>query len=135
MEREKMLNLSMFALRLIVGTIFLMHGAQKFFGTFNGIGLEGVAKMAESMGFSHPYIVAISWACIEFVGGIFLVLGILARWSAAAIILTVLVYMWKISLAYGFSVQNGDIEYNLLMIGACIPLVLIGGGKWSVWDM
>ena len=31
--------------------------------------------------------------------------------------------------------QSGGIEYNLLIIGSSIPLILIGGGSWSVWDV
>jgi putative oxidoreductase len=72
---------------------------------------------------------------MEFVGGIFLVMGILARWAAAALVFTVIVQLWKSSLVYGVFVQDVGIEYGLLIIGACIPLILLGGGSWSVWDV
>ena len=135
MEKEKLFDLAMFVLRAVLGVIFIAHGGQKLFGMFNGIGLEGTAKIVEGMGFPEPHIVALAWSCIEFIGGVFLILGILARWSAVAIVLVMAVQLWKISLAYGFFIQNGGMEYNLLIIGACVPIILLGGGSWSVWDV
>jgi putative oxidoreductase len=135
MKNENLFNLSMLILRIVIGVIFVAHGAQKLFGTFDGIGLEGTAKMVEGLGFGNAYPIAVVWACIEFVGGIFLILGILARCSAFAIALTMLIRLWKINLMYGFFIENGGIEYGLLIIGACIPLIFMGGGSWSVWDI
>ncbi|MFQ5953085.1 MAG: DoxX family membrane protein, partial [Candidatus Omnitrophota bacterium] len=63
MDKEKMINPSMFFLRLIIGTIFIAHGAQKLFGMFGGIGIEGTAKMVEGLGFPNPLVVALIWAC------------------------------------------------------------------------
>ena len=135
MKRENLLNLSMFILRIIIGVIFAAHGAQKLFGMFNGIGIEGTIKIIEGLGWGNPYLFAVAWGCIEFIGGIFLIFGILARWSAVGIVLTMIIRLWKINLAYGFFIQEGGIEYNLLVIGACVPLILLGGGSWSVWDL
>jgi len=135
MTRDNMLNFSMFVLRMILGIIFMAHGAQKLFGMFGGIGIDGTTKMVEGLGFLYPEPIAIVWACIEFVGGIFLILGITARWASIAIVALMLISTVKINMAYGFFIQNGGIEYNLLVIGSCIPLILIGGGSWSVWDV
>ena len=73
MKNENLLNLSLFILRAIIGFIFLVHGAQKLFGMFDGIGLEGTIKMVEGIGFLKPNIFAIIWGLIEFIGGIFLI--------------------------------------------------------------
>ena len=134
MKKENMLDLAMLFTRVILGVVFAAHGAQKLFGMFNGIGLEGAARIMEVMGMPWPYVAASVWASIEFVGGIFLIFGVLARFSAAAIAITMIIRMWKINLVYGFFIQDGGIEYNLLVIAVCIPLILLGGGKWSVWD-
>jgi len=79
--------------------------------------------------------VALIWSCIEFIGGIFLLLGILARYSAVLIVGIMLLSIWKINLAYGFFLQNGGFEYNLMIIASCVPLVCMGAGRWSVWDV
>lgn len=135
MNRETLFNLSMMTLRSIIGVIFLIYGLQKLFGMFDGIGLAATAKMVEGLGLSNAYIVAFIWASIEFIGGIFLIFGIFARWAAISIVFTMLVRLWKINLLYGFFVQDGGVEYNILVIGACIPIILLGGGSWSVWDI
>lgn len=135
MRKENFINLSMLLMRLLIGSVFVAHGSQKLFGMFNGIGLEGTARIVEGLGFSYSYLTAGIWGGIEFIGGIFLILGILVRFSAAAIAMTMLVRMWKINLMYGFFIHNGGVEYNILVISSCLPLILIGGGAWSVWDL
>ncbi len=134
MARETSRDLSMFVLRVILGTIFIIHGGQKLFGMFDGIGIEGTTKMMEGLGFQYPYIVALVWSGIEFIGGMFLVLGVLARYAAFSIAIVQLVNIWKINLAYGFFIQNGGYEYSLLILGVCVMLICMGGGSWSVWD-
>jgi len=135
MTRETSKDLSMFVLRVILGIIFIVHGGQKLFGMFDGIGIEGTTKMMEGLGFHYPYISALVWSGIEFIGGVFLVLGVLARHAAFLIAIVQLVNIWKINLAYGFFIQNGGYEYSLLILGVCVMLICMGGGSWSVWDV
>lgn len=135
MRKENVIDLALFILRVTVGAVFVVHGAQKLFGMYGGIGLEGTAKIIEGVGLPIPDILAAVWGFIEFAGGFFLIFGIIARWAASMILVTVIVHLWKINLAYGFSMQNGGIEHSLLLIGACMPLILLGGGSWSVWDV
>ena len=135
MSKDTMLNLSMLMLRLILGGIFIVHGAQKLFGMFDGIGVEGTAKMVEGLGFSNAYTLAVAWASTEFVSGILLVLGILSRAAGAVIFFLLAVQLWKANLSFGLFLQSSEIEHNLVVLAACIPLVLLGGGSWSVWDV
>ena len=66
-----------FVFRIIIGGLFIMHGAQKLFGSFEGPGMENFANF---VGLSTT--VACIPATVEFVGGIFLVIGLLTRWAA-----------------------------------------------------
>ena len=135
MKKENKHNLSMLILRLILGAIFVAHGAQKLFGMFGGIGIEGTTKMMEGLNFSYPHIYAFVWSSIEFFGGLFLAFGVLARYASILIVLIMSITIWKINLSYGFFIQNGGYEYNLLILLACMPIILTGGGKWSIWDV
>ncbi len=135
MKQENLFNLSMFLVRVIIGVIFVGHGAQKLFGMFDGVGLEGTAKIVEGLGMSDAYIIAMIWGAIEFFGGIFLIFGISARWAAVLIVLTMIVRLWKVNLVYGSFIENGGIEQNLIVVAACLPIILVGGGRWSVWDI
>ncbi|MFH1395605.1 MAG: DoxX family protein [Candidatus Omnitrophota bacterium] len=134
MKKQNSFDFSMFAVRLIIGAIFTIYGAQKLFGMFGGVGIEATSKIVEALGVPNPYIFAVIWSAVEFIGGIFLVLGILARWAAVAVILMICANFFGISLNYGFFGGNTNVEYSLLVIASCIPIVLLGGGSWSVWD-
>ena len=85
MKRENLFNFSMMILRVILGIIFIAHGGQKLFGVFNGIGIEGTAKLVEGFGVKNPYFIAMLWANIEFLSGVLLILGIMARWAALSV--------------------------------------------------
>ncbi len=63
--------------RIVVGIIFMAHGAQKLFGAFGGPGLAGVVQMMGPLG----YLVAIG----EFFGGLGIIVGFLSRFSAASL--------------------------------------------------
>ncbi|MFH1877410.1 MAG: DoxX family protein [Candidatus Omnitrophota bacterium] len=134
MERGNLFNFSMLILRVSIGLIFIVHGAQKLLGMFGGVGLEGTAKMVEGLGVANAYYVALIWAYIEFIGGICLIMGILARWAALAVAMTVLISLWKVNMVYGIFGQNINLEYNFLMIGASLPVIFLGGGSWGIWD-
>jgi putative oxidoreductase len=135
MNKENKRDISIFFLRVTLGTIFFAHGAQKLFGMFGGIGIEGTTRMMEGLGFSPPESSAVVWSCIEFFGGIFLSFGVLARYAALLISVVMVISIWKINASYGFFIQNGGYEYNLLIIASCLPVILLGGGKWSLWDL
>lgn len=135
MKKDILLDISMFTLRAVTGYIFLSHGAQKLFGMFGGMGLEGTVTMVEGMGLGSPYFLAVVWGAVELVGGLFLLLGILARWAAAAVVLTILIRLWRVAVVYGVMSQDVGFEYYLLILGASVPIILLGGGKWSVWDI
>ncbi len=62
-------------IRILVGIIFMAHGAQKLFGLFGGYGLEGTGQWMESIGLAPGYLMALLSGSAEFFGG-------LAWWSA-----------------------------------------------------
>ena len=44
------MDLALLVLRLVVGLLFVGHGAQKLFGVFGGGGLQSTAGMFDSIG-------------------------------------------------------------------------------------
>ncbi|MDD4012907.1 MAG: DoxX family protein [Candidatus Omnitrophica bacterium] len=135
MKKENMFNFSMLLLRAVLGAIFVVHGSQKLFGMFDGIGIEGTAKMMEGFGFPNPEIIAVIWASMEFASGVFLIFGIMSRWAALAVVFLIGVLLWKANISYGILMRSGEIEHYVLIIASSIPIVLLGGGSWAIWDV
>ena len=109
---------ALLAVRVVAGAIFAAHGAQKLFGAFGGPGLE---KAAEVMG-PIAYPVAVG----EFFGGLGLVVGFLTRFSAAALIVTMLGAIATVHGKNGFFMSAGGFEYNLALIGLLAPTLVAG---------
>ena len=65
-------------LRVVLGIVFLAHGAQKMLGWFGGYGFSGT--MGYFTGSMHiPALFAILAIAAEFLGGLGLILGLLNR--------------------------------------------------------
>ena len=63
-----------FVFRVLVGLMFIQHGAQKLFGAFGGVGPNGgTVQLISLFGLA---------GIIEFFGGLFIVVGFLTRWAA-----------------------------------------------------
>jgi putative oxidoreductase len=121
---------ALLVVRIVVGVIFMAHGAQKLFGAFGGPGLSAVVQMMGPLG----YLVAIG----EFFGGLGLVLGFLSRFSAASIIIIMLGAVAMVHGKFGFFMnwagnQAGEgFEYHLLAIGALLPIMIVGPGRFAI---
>lgn len=121
---QNAVNLSLLVVRVIVGVIFMAHGAQKLFGAFGGPGLAGVVGMMGPVG----YLVAIG----EFFGGLGMAVGFLSRFSALANIGIMLGAIAMVHGKNGFFSANGGFEYNLALIGLLAPVLIAGPGAWTV---
>src|SRR4030095_9213808 len=113
--------------RIIVGIVFMAHGAQKLFGAFGGPGLSATVQMMGPLG----YLIAIG----EFFGGLGLIVGFLSRFSAAAIIVIMLGAIAMVHGKFGFFMnwmgqQAGEgIEYHLLAIAVLLVILIVGPGR------
>lgn len=116
------------ALRLILGLVFFMHGAQKVLGWYGGGGLDGTVDFMTSMGI-HPFMAYVSsfW---EFIGGICLILGFLSRIWAAGLVINMFVAILLVH--SGFFVSQGGVELALTLMIVALSVFLLGSGKYSV---
>lgn len=116
--------------RIIVGTVFMAHGAQKLFGAFGGPGLSAVVQMMGPLG----YLVTIG----EFFGGLGIIVGFLSRFSAASITLIMLGAIGLVHGKVGFFMnwdgkQAGEgFEYHLLAIAVLLMIALVGPGRIAI---
>lgn len=118
-------------LRAATGLILFPHGAQKLFGWFGGMGLEGAQQSFQSK-LHLPAWLAIAAGIIEFFGGILLALGLGTRIVALAIAVEMFFIVFGVHLQNGFFAQNGGVEYPLLWGFAALSFALKGGGHCSI---
>ncbi|WP_216831335.1 DoxX family protein [Alkalihalobacterium elongatum] len=103
-----------FLLRVVLGVVFLAHGAAKFQG-----GIENIVGWFDSIGLpgALAYVVAI----IELAGGIALILGIGTRIVSVLIGLIMVGAIFTVNLAAGF-LEGYAFDLVLLTMAAFIVL-------------
>jgi putative oxidoreductase len=114
-------------LRVVVGGVFVAHGAQKLFA----LGLPGLAGFLGQLGVPLPLVSAVLVTAAEFLGGLALVAGLFTRWAALPIAFSMLVAAATVHLKAGFFLPGGA-EYVLTLLAATVGLSLTGSGAYSI---
>lgn len=110
-------------LRVALGVMFLAHGLTKLF-VFTPAGTAG---FFESIGF--PGFLAYPVIAFEIIGGALLVLGVYARWiAAAAVIQLFMASTVHFGNGWSFTNANGGWEYPVFLTIAAAVIALAGDG-------
>lgn len=110
-------------MRLAVGAILIAHGYKKIFGGFHHH-MDAVASLG------LPAWMAYLSAGTEFFGGIALVLGLFTRFFSLAVLIEMIVAIWKVHLKNGLTGQGGY-EFPLAIATIALALLCFGGGPWG----
>ncbi|HWD30128.1 MAG TPA: DoxX family protein [Pseudomonas sp.] len=119
-------------IRIIVGVIFMAHGAQKLFGLFGGGGLAGTAQFMESLGLAPGLLMALLSGGAEFFGGLALVIGLLVRPAAVALTITLIVAIFSVHISNGLFMANNGYEFALALMAGTVAVLIEGAGKASL---
>lgn len=124
-------------LRLAMGVVIFPHGAQKMLGWFGGPGFGGTMQFFTGM-VHVPAFLGVLAILAEFLGSIFLILGVLTRFAALAITTNMLVAVSLIHVHNGFFMnwsghQKGEgMEFFIYAIAVGVTLIIAGPGRFSL---
>ena len=114
-------------LRLSLGIMFVMHAYLKL-AVFT---MDGTVQFFESLG--YPAFLAYLTVAAELGGGLLLILGVYARYVAAALMPILLgALMVHAGNGWVFSAQGGGYEYPLFLIAASATQILLGDGAYAL---
>ena len=105
--------------RILVGLLFLQHGAQKLFGVLGGSSVELISLMGLA-------------GVIEFFGGLAIALGFFTRLAAliSGLEMVVAYFMFHASKSL-IPINNGG-ELAALFLLTFVLFLVYGAGKWSL---
>lgn len=119
-------DLALLLVRAVVGLTFLMHGLDKL-GDLNG-----TEQLFDSLSIPLPDLMAPFVALIEVVGGIALIVGLLAPLFGLALAGDMLVAALTQHIDKGFFVADGGYELVLILGITSLGIMLAGAGRFSV---
>lgn len=116
-----------FVLRLALGSMFIAHGLLKLM-VFTP---AGTVKFFESIGLPGPLAYAVIAA--ELLGGVAILVGLHARWVAAALVPVLLGAIYPHAAnGWLFTAAGGGWEYPAFLAAAAIAQALLGDGKFAL---
>jgi len=114
-------------LRIVVGIVFVVHGAQKLFV----FGLGGITGFFVQSHIPLPAIAAPVVTFVEFLGGIALILGVFTRIAAILLAIDMAGAILFVHGRNGFFLPTG-FEFALTLLAANLALAIGGPGEYAV---
>ena len=108
-------------LRIVVGTLFFLHGTSKLTGWDGWSGM-----ITGTLGLPVFFAHLVAWT--EIIGGALLVPGFLTRYAAIPLGIIMIVAISAVKAPSGF--MNGELDYTFLAV--LISLLITGPGRMAI---
>ena len=117
-------DLTALLLRIVLGLIFVYHGAPKFFHP------KANARNFREMGFRPAAAWGFLAASLEFLGGIALIIGLATQLVSGLFALEfIIIVFWKLKGGHSF---KGDMDFDLLILASAFLIFSVGPGVFSL---
>lgn len=118
-----------FILRLALGVAFIAHGYPKLYTKERR---DMFAGWLESLGIRPGRWWGLWVGCVEFFGGILLILGAYVEFVSFLLVIDMMVAMVKVKWGkVGYTAQGGW-ELDVIYLVIALSLILTGAGAWSL---
>jgi len=115
-------DITHWGIRASIGVIFIVHSLKKFDPSWQ--------EWLISIGI--PPEMQLPIALAEFIGGIFLVVGVLTRITGTVFAVILLGAIFHIRWENGFFISQGGWEWDLMMLAAVLVIIAAGPGRISI---
>ncbi len=133
--QDRLTDVALLIIRLMLAAVFIYHGGQKLFGWFGGHGLTGFTEFLTGLNVPFPQVAAILSGGTEFFGGVILLLGTGTRVAAIPMAFNMAVACLTVHLSKGFGAQGGGMEYPLTLGVVLVALALLGPGRLAIFQI
>jgi len=123
-----LVSLSLLLLRCTIGILLFIAGSGKLFGWFGGFGMEATIQGFSKIGISMPLTYLSTFT--EFTGGLLLIIGLLTRPAAFAVMINMLVAT-LVTLPHGFMGPTGA-QTPFIFLVIDIVILLAGPMVYSI---
>jgi len=115
-------DITYWGIRAVIGATFIVHSIKKFNPSWQ--------EWLISIGI--PPEMQIPIALAEFLGGIFLLVGVLTRITGAILAMIALGAIFYIRWENGFLIADGGWEWDLAMLSMILLIIVVGPGRISI---
>ena len=123
LKDSKWHDITHWGLRAVLGATFLVHSIKKFDPSWEGW-LVDMAGLPPEM--------RLPIALAEFIGGIFLITGVLTRITGVIFSIILLGAIFHIRGIDEFFISQGGFEWDLMMLAAALTIIAAGPGRISI---
>ncbi len=116
-------DITHWGLRAVLGATFLVHSIKKFDPNWQG-------WLVDTAGL--PPEMQLPIALAEFIGGIFLIVGIFTRISGIVFSIILLGAIFHIRGIDEFLIAQGGFEWDLMMLAVALTIIAAGPGRISI---
>ena len=121
---DRLQPLGLLILRVVLGVIMIGHSYGKVFG-----GEHQAVGFISSLGL--PWWLAYFSMAAEFGGGILVIVGLFTRCASLAILIDMMVAIWKVHWKHGLLGEHGY-QFTLSLAAIAFALMLFGGGPIAI---